>query len=219
MDEQRAPALRASDADRERSADMLRHAAGEGRLTIDELDERLSSAYEAQTRAELERLTADVLVASEEAHPASAPAQRLPVRPGEGGARWLVAIMGGSERKGHWRVAARCTLVNLMGGSDIDLNDAELAAERIEMRVFSIMGGSDIRVPEGLNVEVSEFAFMGGNGVDVGNARPDAGGPVLHLRLFSLMGGTDVKRGRKLTREERRREKELERSRHQRLGH
>jgi len=30
------------------------------------------------------------------------------------------------------------------------------------------------------------------------------GGPVLHLKLFSLMGGNDVKRGRRLTREERR---------------
>jgi hypothetical protein len=38
---------------------------------------------------------------------------------------------------------------------------------------------------------------MGGNGVDLGDSRPDPGGPVLRVRLFSLMGGTDVKRGRK----------------------
>ncbi len=216
MDEQRAPAPRASDADRERAADQLRHAAGDGRLTMDELDERLSSAYAARTHAELERLTADVPVAHATA---SAAARRLAVRPGEGGARWLVAIMGGCEREGRWRVAGTCTLVNLMGGSDIDLNDAELAAEHVEMRVFSIMGGSEIHVPEGLNVEVSDFALMGGNRIDVGDATPDAGGPVLHLRLFSLMGGTDVKRGRKRSRAERRREKELERASRHRLGH
>jgi hypothetical protein len=84
-----------------------------------------------------------------------------------------------------------------MGGADLDLNDAELSDERTELEVYSIMGGGDIYVPDGLNVEVSEFAFMGGNGVDLGDSRPDPGGPVLRVRLFSLMGGTDVKRGRK----------------------
>ena len=77
------------------------------------------------------------------------------------------------------------------------------------------MGGSDIHVPEGLNVEVSDFAFMGGNDVDIGDPRPDPGGPVVHLRLISIMGGTDLKRGRKTSRAEKRAERE--RRRH--LGH
>jgi Domain of unknown function (DUF1707) len=38
------PGLRASDADRDRVAEVLRQAAGEGRLTLDELDERLDDA-------------------------------------------------------------------------------------------------------------------------------------------------------------------------------
>ena len=52
--------LRASDADRERSVDRLRAAAGDGQLTMEELDERCSAAYAATTRGELERLTADL---------------------------------------------------------------------------------------------------------------------------------------------------------------
>jgi len=126
----------------------------------------------------------------------AAPAQRVPVRRGEGGSRWLMAIMSGVDRKGRWRLAPRCTVLNLMGGSDLDLEEAELSAERTELRVYSIMGGADIHVPEHMNVEVSEFAFMGGNEVDVGDSRPDPGGPVLHVRMFSLMGGSDVKRVR-----------------------
>ena len=73
------------------------------------------------------------------------------------------------------------------------------------------MGGAEIRVPEGLNVELSDFAFMGGNGSELGNETPDPGGPTLRLRMISIMGGTDVKRGRKLTRAER---KAPETSRH-----
>lgn len=51
---------RASDAEREAVADRLRTATAEGRLDPDELDERLSTAYGARTRAELEPLTADL---------------------------------------------------------------------------------------------------------------------------------------------------------------
>jgi len=211
MSEDDLPALRASDADRERAAETLRHAAGDGRLTMDELDDRLNATYESRTRAELERLVADVVLPGEERALATSARGRLPVRPGEGGARWLVSIMGGLDRKGRWRLGERVTSLNIMGGSDLDLNDAELAADHVQLTVFSLMGGADIRVPDGLNVEVSDFAFMGGNGVDIGDSRPDPGGPTLHLRLISIMGGTDVKRGRRKTRAERRAERQLHR--------
>jgi hypothetical protein len=52
--------LRASDAERERVVDHLRTHAGEGRLTVEDLDERLGRAYAATTRAELAALTADL---------------------------------------------------------------------------------------------------------------------------------------------------------------
>jgi hypothetical protein len=54
------PDLRASDADREATAERLRTAALEGRLDDDELEDRLASAYRARTCAQLTALTADV---------------------------------------------------------------------------------------------------------------------------------------------------------------
>jgi len=57
----RDPALlRVSDADRHKVAEILRQAAGEGRLDLDELDERLESAYAAKTYADLVPITADL---------------------------------------------------------------------------------------------------------------------------------------------------------------
>jgi len=95
-----------------------------------------------------------------------------------------------------------------MGGSNLDLNDAEFAGDVVEMRVYSLMGGSDIRVPEGLDVEVSEFAFMGGNDIARSPAPPRAGGPLLRLTMVSIMGGSSLKRGRRKSRAERRLERE-----------
>ena len=45
-----APALRASDAEREAAAERLRRAGGEGRLVPEELEERLGVAFSARTR-------------------------------------------------------------------------------------------------------------------------------------------------------------------------
>jgi hypothetical protein len=208
VSDDRRLSLRASDAERERTADQLRHAAGEGRLTVEELDERLAAAYAARTRGELAELVADVDVQE----PVAAPAgdSGLTVRKGaDDGTRHLISIMGGTDRRGHWRIGRSCLSLNIMGGADLDLNDAELADDVVELTVVSFMGGAEIHVPEGLNVEVSDFAFMGGNDVTLGNPRPAPGSPTLRLRLVSIMGGTDVRRGRKLSRRERREQRRL----------
>ena len=202
------PEIRATDADRERTAQVLRTSGANGQLTVDELDERVEAAYAAKTRGELERLVEDLGDTRE--RPGD-----VPVRPGDDGTRWVISVMGGSDRKGHWRVGRSVTVLNLMGGSNLDLNDAELAGDVVEMRVYSLMGGSEIRVPEGLDVEVSEFAFMGGNDVSHGEARPRAGGPLLRLKMISIMGGSSLRRGRRKSRAERR----LERERRKHLGH
>jgi Domain of unknown function (DUF1707) len=52
--------LRVTDNDRERVASTLRVAAGEGALSVEELDDRLSAAYSAITRAELVHLVSDL---------------------------------------------------------------------------------------------------------------------------------------------------------------
>lgn len=54
------PALRASDAERERAATLLRNHAATGRLTPEELDERVEAAYGARTVGELDALFHDL---------------------------------------------------------------------------------------------------------------------------------------------------------------
>lgn len=205
------PDLRASDAEREQTAETLRHAMGEGRLTVEELEDRLRAAYSAPTVRELERLVADVTVPDRVAGHTIAPARAsgLSVREGPGGDRWVVSILSGHDRRGRWRIAGRCTVLNVMGGSDVDLNDVELSERITQLNVYSVMGGGEIRVPDGVDVEVSNLSIMGGNDVKLGDEVVAPGGPVIRIRLVSIMGGTSIRRGRKLSKAERRRRKEL----------
>jgi Domain of unknown function (DUF1707) len=213
------PDLRASDADRERVVEVLRRAVSDGQLTVEELEERAPSAYAARTHRELERLTADLSVEPHGAARATTEAAGgVGVSEGEGGTRWVVSILGGHDKRGRWRLAPRCTVLNVMGGSDIDLNDAELSGPLTELRMYSIMGGGEIRVPPGIDVQVSNFALMGGNDVKLGDEVAPPGAPTLHIRLVSIMGGAEVARGRKPTREERRRERQLRKARRRDLG-
>jgi Domain of unknown function (DUF1707)/Cell wall-active antibiotics response 4TMS YvqF len=181
------PAIRASDAEREAVAARLQTAAGEGRLALDELAERLERAFGAVTRADLEPLTRDLPEQRQtEALPAAKPR------------RWVVGIMGGGTQKGRWRIASQCNVVNVMGGADLDLTSAVVEDALTEIRVFSLMGGSDIVVPDGVHVELSGFAFMGGNDLRLEDRPPPpAGAPTVRVRAWSVMGGTDVKRSRR----------------------
>jgi len=60
MADSRRRNIRASDADREQIAERLRHAADEGRLFVDEFDERLGLALNARTYRELDAIVADL---------------------------------------------------------------------------------------------------------------------------------------------------------------
>jgi hypothetical protein len=203
------PALRASDGDRERVADQLRQASGDGRLTIDELDERLTRCYAARTVADLAPLTADIVPT---ARGLTSDATTPPaVRPGPGGTSSIVSVMGGNDRKGRWRVAARLNVISVMGGADLDFTQAEFSEPETTITVFSLMGGNDLRIPDGVEVRISKFALMGGHGVRLSDTPPPPGAPVINLRMFSIMGGSDVEQGRKLSKAERRLRKAQER--------
>ena len=175
------PELRVSDADRETAVARLRVAGGEGRLTLEELAERVERADAARTRGDLEELMADLPVAT-----ASAPVEAA--RRG-----WIVAVMGGAARKGRWRPPAHTNVLTLMGGAELDLREAELA-EDLVITAVTVMGGIGITVPEGVSVELGGFALMGANAGPNDKLPPLPGAPAIRVRAFSLMGGVGIER-------------------------
>ena len=178
------PELRVSDAEREATVGRLRVAGGEGRLTLEELGERVELADAARTRGDLDALTADLPDTGRRFTPATEPQKDR---------NWVVAVMGGAERKGRWRPARRTNVVTVMGGAELDLREAELADE-VVITAVTVMGGIGIVVPEGVSVELGGFALMGGNGGPRDKVPPLPDAPVVRVRAFSLMGGVSVER-------------------------
>jgi uncharacterized protein DUF1707 len=177
------PELRVSDTDREATVARLRVAGGEGRLTLEELAERVELADTARTQRDLEALTADL--------PATYPATGAEHK--DHG--WIVAIMGGAERKGRWRPARRTTVLTIMGGAELDLYEAELGDE-ISITAITVMGGIGIAVPEGVSVELSGFALMGANSGPDDRVPPLPNAPIVRVKTFALMGGVGIERKR-----------------------
>jgi hypothetical protein len=187
--------MRASDQDRERVAELLRDAAGEGRLDMDELDERLEAVYSAKTYAELVPITRDLPQSG--ATPAVAAISAAAADPARFGGQPTssnaIAVMGGFERKGAWVVPSAFTAVAIMGGGTIDMRDARFAERTVTIHAVTIMGGIEIVVPEDAQVEVTGIGFMGGydHGA-TGGGQPD--GPVIKINGLAFMGGVGVKR-------------------------
>jgi len=153
--------LRVSDADREQAAEILREAAGDGRLTLEELDQRLDQAYAAKTYAELEPVIRDLPIAGRVAPMAASrfPAERLGGAPAS---TFSLAIMSEARRSGQWVVPGRYTAVAFMGGVYLDLRQARFSEPAVTIQAFTWMGGITIIVGEDIEVDVSGIGFMGG---------------------------------------------------------
>jgi hypothetical protein len=187
--------LRASDADRERIANVLREAAGDGRLTMAELDERLDAVYAAKTYAELEPITHDLPESGAGYVPAvSQGAAADPARFGaQATSAGAVAILGGFSRKGNWVVPKTFNAFMFMGGGEIDMRDARFEDREVSVHIVAIMGGCEIIVPDDATVRVTGVGVMGAFEHTVSGAETP-GGPVITISGLAFMGGVDVKR-------------------------
>lgn len=181
-----AAGIRASDAERDATVQRLSAATGDGRLTLEEFSQRMDRATAAKTRSELDRLVADL--PTDVGAASSAVAERGPGRPS-----WHVSPIGGLSVSGPWRMERSVIVVSLIGGADLDLSQAQLAAPEVTLTKVSLLGGVSIGVPPGIRVDVSGFSLIGGTSVDAG-PEPGPGAPTVHVRAFSLLGGTRIYR-------------------------
>ncbi|WP_459803849.1 DUF1707 SHOCT-like domain-containing protein [Herbidospora sp. RD11066] len=177
--------MRASDSEREAVVERLRVASTEGRLTLAELTDRTEAAYLAQTQGELAQITADL--------PGGAPAPSYaPVKAPGKARQWFVAVMGDTKRKGKWRVDSEIGAVAVMGDVTIDLREAEVRSNEVDIVATCVMGDIKIIVPDGVDVQLSGVTIMGDKKVRVAEAPPGQNVPVIRIRGYVVMGDIKV---------------------------
>jgi len=133
--------MRASDADRERVAEILHQAVSDGRLTMEEHAERVEGVYRARTLGELTAFTRDLL-----------PAEQQPFKVD---AQNLVALFGSQRRDGRWVVPAKLPVAALFGTVELDLRQAILQRRHITLDVSALCGRLRLIVPDGVEVRIT----------------------------------------------------------------
>jgi hypothetical protein len=188
--------LRASDADRDKVAAVLSTAYAEGRLTLEEHDERLDRVLHARTFDELIPITHDLVVMAPQPDAlAKVPADAsytVDTSHASDEVDNMIAIFGGVNRSGKWRVRRQAKAYALFGGIDLDLRQAVFEAPVVEISGIWCFGGLDIKVPAGIEVRDQTAGIFGGTDVrDVGDHQP--GAPTLVIKGMSLFGGVSVR--------------------------
>ncbi|MFE6909771.1 DUF1707 SHOCT-like domain-containing protein [Streptomyces erythrochromogenes] len=184
-------ALRASDADRDRIAQILGDAVAEGRLTAEEHSERLDTLYAVKTVGELEQLVRD-LPAPGGAHTPAAPSYAGAA--GGPAAETIVAVCSSASRKGRWRPGAHTRAVSVMGDITIDLTQAVFEQQVTEINVTCVLGNVEVLVPENVTLRGYGSGVLGNfevRGESRGETDPQA--PVVIVRGFSLLGNIEAR--------------------------
>jgi Domain of unknown function (DUF1707) len=176
------PAIRASDKERDAAVERLQVAFAEGRIDDQEFDERMRSALTARTRADLDRLLADL----------PRPGVLATVKPQPTG-RLLLAMKGGVQRRGRWRVPERLNAVAYKGACEVDLRAAELSAASTAITAVAYKGRVEILVPPGVRVQVRGYSYGGhwDDQVPDDDLPPDA--PVVHVQAVAYKGTVEAR--------------------------
>ena len=180
----RAPAVRASDRERDAVVQRIQEAFAEGRLDDAEFDERMRAALTARTHAELDALLTDLPAA---AAPGGAPAV------GRGPARFAIALKSSVRRAGRWRVPDRYTTVVYKGDGWLDLRAAELSGPVTTFFTVAYKSRVTILVPPGVRVEMTGFGVtQGAADEEDPGYRLAVDAPVIHVRGLAYKGAVEV---------------------------
>ncbi|SEF17550.1 DUF1707 SHOCT-like domain-containing protein [Jiangella alba] len=210
--------LRCSDVDRERVAEALRQAAGDGRLTLTELEERLEATFKARTYGELQPITRDLPQGPypvpggnpaanwQAGRPGAAgvapvagaagagvqpplPPSGGPVRPSER----ITSVLGNEKRQGRWEVPARIDVTSILGEVVLDFTEAVVRTPEVEIQTSIVLGSLTMIVPEGIDVRIDEGTNILGERKMKLREPVTPGAPVYRVRGFVLLGEVTVR--------------------------
>lgn len=184
--------IRIGHAERDEAVEALRTAAGDGRLTLDELDGRIEAAMAAKTRGDIQAVLADLMPPNELGRILE---PQLPVvQVNAPGWSWqdpltLTAKWDDVVRAGPWEVPPFLELNPVASNVKLNFVDARTTGDLIDVVVNGGAGNAVLIVPPGWGVDTSrvEKNSMGVIKTSV-DQRPRPGQPLLVVRGRTSMG-------------------------------
>jgi hypothetical protein len=183
---------RISDDERQQVAEVLHDAAAQGRISLDELGQRLTLASTAKTYADLAPVTADLPAVSGAVLPLPLSADVAPAPVFDSS----FASMSTKRREGRWRLGSRHRALALWGGVVLDLREALVTSPVVTLQASAFMGSVDVIVDEHTVVLCDGHAFMGDFSEKRSHFRsePQHGSLVVRVQGRALMGRVTIKR-------------------------
>lgn len=161
--------------------DRIQQALAEDLIPFDDLDNRFAAVYGASSRAELERVAAEL--PTPQFHPPP-PTARHPAPSSQ------FSVIGDIRIGGWVSMGDRLTLTDLIGDIMVDLSSASFGPEGITVDVRSLIGDAKIIVPDGARVQIETTLIVGDKRQAL--APPVEGGPLIRITGFQLIGDLRV---------------------------
>lgn len=194
---------RVSDAEREDVADLMRTAAGDGRLSFVELEERLEQVYNAKTYGELVEVSKDLPggpelpSAQQEQLHSTVPA----ARPGgvlQRASNRIQAFLSETKRTGPWLAPQNQEIRAVLGDVTLDYTEADVPYDEVYVDALAVLSDVKIRVPSNAVVHLDGSPVLGSvseqGSREAGDA--DAGRPTtFHIKGTAILGEIKVRRG------------------------
>jgi Domain of unknown function (DUF1707) len=171
--------LPVTQADREGAVEVLQHAAGDGRLPLNEFSERVGTALTAETRHQLQAATAGLKAA-----------------PPVGSTRTVssvVTFFGHRRQTGRWRLPSALRARALFGDLYLDLREVTVHDDVVDISAATLFGNLTVDVPEGVEVELTGFDVLGDRELRLAPVPRRPGTPLIRVRAHGLLGDVYVR--------------------------
>jgi len=165
--------------DREAAVQTLQRAAGDGRLPLQEFSERVGTALTAETQDQL--------------HAATAGLRAVPPVGPAGTISSIVTFFGHRRQVGRWRVPTVLRARALFGDLHLDLRDAVVNGDVVDISAVTLFGNLTVDVPEGLEVEMTGLDVLGDRELRLAPVPRRPGTPLIRVRAYGLLGDVYVR--------------------------
>jgi hypothetical protein len=168
-----------SDHERERAAEILQQACGDGRLTLEEFSVRVGAVWAAESDQELVRATADLAPT-----PIVGSAQTVDS---------VTTIFSESKRRGRWRLRSpRVWLRTFFGQTELDLREVVTSQRTIEIAGLCMFGQVTVIVPEGVEVDLTGAVVFSQHNLNLAPVPRVPGTPEVRVDIATWFGQVNV---------------------------